>query len=151
MVCKTLILKMKMKGLAQDGTQKECNTLIYYGTWVSYNCIEIQLYRIELPHCCNPSQTYSILTSSEIYSCRVKINWNKVICWTMGRRRDGSSKWKEPRLLGTRNEYRPNHPTGTPRTSSLKCIDRSNFFKLSYNFEMEGDTPEKHGIKSLDP
>jgi len=36
-------------------------------------------------------------------------------------------------------------------TSSLKCIDRSNFFSNSRNFETEGDTPEKHGIKSLDP
>jgi len=35
-------------------------------------------------------------------------------------------------------------------TSSLKCIDRYNFLN-SRNFEIEGDTPEKHGIKSLDP
>jgi len=34
-------------------------------------------------------------------------------------------------------------------TISLKSIDRSDFSNLR-SFEMEGDTPEKHGIKSLD-
>ena len=39
----------------------------------------------------------------------------------------------------------------TPLTCaiSLKSIDRSNTFKKQRNFEMEGDTAEKHEIKSL--
>jgi len=37
------------------------------------------------------------------------------------------------------------------RVLAVSNVLTAPIFSISRNFEMEGDTPEKHGIKSLDP